>query len=200
MTINKGRQCVPYVTGIDKVHGLLYYWVSFVINFALPFILLLIMNSVIIHVIRRSSSFRNKQDDSQGQGHSEGHTKVNNPAPKQTDKQVYAILLLVTFGFLILTTPAYVLFLYNMFADHTESAEKFAVFFLFYNIAHKMYYTNYGINFFLYVMSGRKFRSDLIKLFRRSSQDTKGHVSIIWFLHRTNLYIMLRSISRLRLY
>ena len=181
MTINEERQCVPYVTGIDTVHGLLYYWVSFIINFALPFMLLLIMNSVIIHVIRRSSSFRNKQDakcDAQSQGHSEGHINSNNMTSKQTDKQVYAILLLVTFGFLILTTPAYVLFLYNMFANYTESPEKFAGFILFYNIAHKMYYTNYGINFFLYVISGRKFRSDLIRLFRRSRQDTKCHVTV----------------------
>ena len=74
MTINEGRQCVPYVTGVDKVHGLLYYWVSFIINFALPFILLLIMNSVIIHGIRKSSSLRNKQDNSQGQG--QGQAKV----------------------------------------------------------------------------------------------------------------------------
>ena len=180
MTINEGRQCVPYVTGVDKVHGLLYYWVSFIINFALPFILLLIMNSVIIHGIRKSSSLRNKQDNNQGhgQGQGQGHMKVNNTSSKQTDKQVYAILLLVTFGFLTLTTPTYVFFLYNMFANYTESPEQFARFILFYNTAHKMYYTNYGINFFLYVISGRKFRSDLVRLFTRSSRDTKGHVSV----------------------
>ena len=29
----------------------------------------------------------------------------------------------------------------------------------------KSYYTNYAINFFLYVISGKKFRTDLAKLF-----------------------------------
>ena len=178
MTVNEGKQCVPYVTGVDQVHGLLYYWVSFVINFAFPFMSLLIMNSVIIHVIRTSSSFSDKQEvkhNTKCQGHSEGHI---NKVTKQTETQVFAILLLVTFGFLILTTPAYVFFLYNMFGNFTESAEKIAGFILFYNISHKMYYTNYGINFFLYVISGRKFRSDLIKLFRISMQDTKGQVTV----------------------
>ena len=31
---------------------------------------------------------------------------------------------------------------------------------------HKMYYTNNAINFFLYVISGQKFRNDLINLFK----------------------------------
>ena len=40
-----------------------------------------------------------------------------------------------------------------------------AGFYLFYNIGEKTYYTNSGINFFFYVMSGQKFRTDLLKLF-----------------------------------
>ena len=36
-----------------------------------------------------------------------------------------------------------------------------AVFYLVNSIGHKALYTNYGINFFLYVISGKKFRSDL---------------------------------------
>ena len=36
--------------------------------------------------------------------------------------------------------------------------------FMFYHVGEKTYYTNYGINFFLYVMSGHKFRTDLRNL------------------------------------
>ena len=42
---------------------------------------------------------------------------------------------------------------------------RFAGYFLFYNIAHKMQFTNHGINFFLYVISGKKFGTDLRHLF-----------------------------------
>ena len=47
----------------------------------------------------------------------------------------------------------------------------YAGFYLFYNTGEKIFYANCGVNFFLYVISGKKFRNDLVKLFR--CQDTK---------------------------
>ena len=84
---------------------------------------------------------------------------------KSSDKQVFAILLLVAFSFLILITPLYVFILYNLLVDYMKSPRAFAGFYLFYHVMHKMYFTNYGINFFLYVISGNKFRTDLLLLF-----------------------------------
>ena len=161
---------------MDKVIGQIYYWILFVINFALPFVLLLIMNTVIIKTIRSNSKFRQTLDISKskrdsGQGQSEGHvSKI-----KKSEMLIFAILLLVTFAFLILTTPTYVLVLYIMFVDYTKSPKDFAGFHLFYNVGHKTYYTNYGINFFLYVMSGQKFRKDLMHLFIKRKQDAQDN-------------------------
>ena len=45
-------QCNPYGKAGYVPYGMVYYWFSFVINFVLPFLLLLSMNSVIIHKIR----------------------------------------------------------------------------------------------------------------------------------------------------
>ena len=42
----------------------------------------------------------------------------------------------------------------------------YASYHLFYHVVDKVYYTNNGINFFLYAMSGHKFRADLVKVFR----------------------------------
>ena len=161
-----GRQCLPFDTAMGKPYGEFYYWLSFVISYALPFILLLAMNSVIIHKIRNRSNFMVKQGRNEGQGQNESKTKATKM--KTSDKQVYAILLLVTFGFLILTTPGYLLFLFIMVVDFTTSAKLFAGYYLFYNVAQKMHYTNHVINFFLYVISGQKFRTDLLNLFRWS--------------------------------
>ena len=44
-------KCLPYGKAMETTIGLFYYWLSFVIQFALPFISLLIMNSVIIHTL-----------------------------------------------------------------------------------------------------------------------------------------------------
>ena len=85
---------------------------------------------------------------------------------KNLERQVYVILLLVTFSFLILTTPAYLFFIINLLGNFTTSPKVFAGYYLYSNVAQKLHVTNYGINFFLYVISGCKFRVDLLKVFR----------------------------------
>ena len=92
-------QCLPYGTAMDKPFGQFYYWLSFIVNFALPFVLLLTMNSVIICKLRK----RNELDLSENVVHKNQRTKV-----KSSEFQTYAILFLVTFQFPILTTlPIY---------------------------------------------------------------------------------------------
>ena len=164
ITAQEGRACIPYGNAIHTIIGQFYYWVSLVINFAFPFVLLLIMNSFIIHTIRQRSVLGLSRSSSQGQGQNHGN-KIKN-----SEMQMFVILLLVTFGFLILMTPSYVLFVYVMFVDYEKSAQAFAGFTLFYSVGQKTYYTNYAINFFLYVISGKKFRTDLLKLFGASKQ------------------------------
>ena len=161
ITIPEGRSCVPFGNAIQTTVGQFYYWISLIINFAVPFVLLLVMNCFIIHTIHKWSVLNLMRSESQGQ--SEGQTSQI----KSSEMQMFVILLLVTFGFLILTTPAYALFIYITFY---KSAYAHARFTLFYSIGQKTYYTNYAINFFFYVISGKKFRSDLLKLFRKEKQ------------------------------
>ena len=166
VTLSTGKQCVPYGNAIETTVGQFYYWLSFVINYAVPFVLLLIMNCFIIHTVRNRSKFswtfsNGRELQIQGQGHTEGQsTKI-----KQNENHIYITLLFVTFGFLILTTPAYVFLVYILFVNYLKSPYSFAVYYFFYHFGHKLYNTNYGINFFLYVISGRKLRTDLLKLF-----------------------------------
>ena len=110
------------------------------------------MNSVTIHKIRTRSVFRQDVTSSGDE----------NYKTKSSDSQMFAVLLLVTFTFIVLTTPAYVFFLYIRIVDFSKTPGNLAVYYLFYNCVQKTKYTNYGINFFLYVISGRKFRTDII--------------------------------------
>ena len=157
------RQCVPYGKAMKYVYGQVYYWFSFTISFALPFVLLLLMNCVIIHTLRKRSSVIEKVAR-KGQGQNQGEGQA--PRMQSAERQIYITLLLVTFAFLILLTPAYVFYLYQMFYDYHKSPRDFAVFYLYNSISQKTIYTNNGINFFLYVISGQKFRSDLASLFK----------------------------------
>ena len=146
----KGYSCVQYAENMDTL-GTLYYGLSLILDFAFPFVALLTMNSVIIHTIRtREFLSATKQSDKTCQTH---------------DKQIFIILLLVSFSFLILTSPSYILFLLNLIIDFNQVVPKYqAANRLFHSITQKLDCTNNGINFFLYILSGRKFRNDLVQV------------------------------------
>ena len=154
---NVGGTCI---LDQSKVWQQVYVWLNYMVQFTIPFVSLLSMNSVIIHTLRKRSRSEMKPEvrSDQGQGQS---TKI-----KTSEKQSFAILLLVAFSFFILITPLYVCLLYMRFVDFTKTPKSYAEFYLFFNIAHKMFFTNNGINFFLYVISGRKFRNEVIHLFK----------------------------------
>ena len=146
-------ECVPYATAIGKPYGEFYYWLSLVVHFALPFVLLLIMNSFIIHKLQIRTILT---EDTRQVNSTKEYIEGQNSKIRNSELQVFAILLLVTFAFLILTTPAYVFFLFIMFVDFSKTPQLFTGYYLFYNVAQKMQFTNHGINFFLYVISGQK--------------------------------------------
>ena len=164
MTSRYGTTCMPFAKGTDLFAGKLYYWCDQVVGLIFPFIGLLTMNSVIIHTLRKRSSLLLTRSETQdeGQGQNQGHSSKM----KSSEKQIIIMLLLVTFGFLILMIPANAMTLYPEFVDFSSSPKLYAVYFLFMSIGKKTFYTNFGINFYLYVISGSKFRSDLLKLFK----------------------------------
>ena len=81
------------------------------------------------------------------------------------------MLLFVTFTFLILNIPTRTLVFYLTFYVG-NSPHYYASLHLLYQIGIQTYYTNHAINFFLYVMSGEKFRRDLRNMFIRNKSKT----------------------------
>ena len=155
---NNGPQCVM---DLSEFVNRFYFWLACVVQFVIPFITLLSMNSIMIHTLR--TRFRSKSNIFKGKN--QEHIEAQTPQTKNQEKQIYVILLLVAFSFFILITPLYAFNIYVQVFDYTNSAKHFAGFYIFYQIIHKMYFTNNAINFFLYVISGQKFRNDLLKLF-----------------------------------
>ena len=147
-----------------------HYWFSDFVQFTIPFVLLLTMNCVIIHTLCQRSNFNFTR--SLGQSQTDGQDSKN----KQNEKQIYIMLLLVTFGFLILTTPGYVSSIVQNFY-HRDTPQFIAGFYLIYQIGEKTFYTNHGINFFFYVMSGQKFRTDLKKLLFLNRNSSRNEAS-----------------------
>ena len=153
-----GKFCVSNRFASETIMGALYYWLTEIFSFLIPFISLLTMNSVIIHTLTQ----RSKQSilQSTGQGQTEGH----NLKTKQSEKQIITMLLLITFVFLTLSVPTRALLFYLNFS-RGSTPYYYAGYHLFYQVGEITYLTNHGINFFLYVMSGQKFRTDLRNLF-----------------------------------
>jgi len=85
---------------------------------------------------------------------------------KDGEGQLVAMLLLVTFALLFFTLPQYTRYIVYLFVSYKENALTYAFFVLIWNITNKLYYTNSAVNFFLYCISGTKFKSDLKSLFQ----------------------------------
>ncbi len=174
-----GEDCRPYHRFMEEWYNTSYFWVSMALNYIVPFCCLLVMNSCIIHTIRKSlkeniqrknslfdtskerSKHENSCDCTPGQIH---QLKGNIPRLKNSEKQIYIILLLVTFAFLILSTPSYAFFFYTRVVEFIPTPYSLGIFYLCQQIAHKTFFVNSSINFFLYVLSGSKFREDVKKL------------------------------------
>ena len=167
---NSEKLCIPNTMASENVFGELYYWLSEILLFAFPCLSLLTMNSVIIHTLRK----RSKQNilKSENQDQNEGQTVKT----KHTEKQIFTMLLVITFIFVVFNLISRSLTFYLNFCS-ANTPYYYAGFHLFYQIGEKFFYTNHGINFFLYVMSGKKFRTDLKDLF--SFKKYKNHVSKI---------------------
>ena len=153
---NKGWECMPFAKAGRSLYGTMFYWFALAFEFVLPFVLLLSMNSVIIHKLKSRFHAKQIQDTKSG--------TFETVQRKNSDTQIFIMLLLVTFGFLVLVTPAYVFFLYVILVDYLASPKAFAGYYLFHSVAQKFRFSNHGVNFFFYVISGEKFRTDLKQL------------------------------------
>ena len=127
-----------------------YSWLSFVVNGVIPFTLLIDMNYVIVKTVRNSRNMFN----------SPTRTQTRQKSIKTAENQLTTMLLLITTLFLILLLPTYLRFIYASFVS-SDTPSKFATSILIFEISYKLFLTNSGINFFLYCISGKKFRSDL---------------------------------------
>ena len=146
-----GDQCVAY--GISTILSRVYSWFSFVLNAIIPFTMLIHMNYIIVKTVRNSRKMF-------GTNGIDTRLKTRQKTMKSAENQVTIMLLLVTTLFFVLLFPTYFRFIYLSFAERDTPLGYARAVFIF-QISFKLYATNSGINFFLYCISGQKFRNDL---------------------------------------
>ena len=142
-------RCVPY--SIVSIFAELHSWLTFVLEAIIPFTMLIYMNCVIINEVRQSrKKFANDKMN----------TGNKASGQKSMTNQLTMMLLLITTLFLVLHLPSKLRPIYQTFTKR-DTPSKYASSMLFVEIAFELYTTNSGINFFLYCISGQKFRNDL---------------------------------------
>ena len=152
-----GKECLAY--GISSVIAKVYSWFSFVLNAIIPFTVLIHMNYVIVKSVRKSREMfaADKRMTHQGADHG---METRQKRMKSAENQLTIMLLLVTTLFLILLCPTYFRFIYFLFSKR-DSPLAYANSMFLVQFTYKLYASNSGINFFLYCISGKKFRNDL---------------------------------------
>ena len=174
-----GDFCFSYVVG--GLVAEVFSWTTFLVNGIIPFSLLIHMNFVIVQTVRRSQKmFGSITNIATIESVSDGNigTIKRQRTMKSAENQLTVMLLLVTMLFLILLLPTYIRFIYSSLLE-MDTPSKYAGSMLFSQVTHKLYITKNGINFFLYCISGKKFRNDLKEILHcvdKSSERSRNTV------------------------
>ena len=157
-----------YGYSVKSIITKIYSWFTIVINAVIPFTSLIHMNYVIVKTVRNSRKMFGSNVEATG-------IDARQKSMKSAETQLTTMLLLVTTLFLILLLPTYIRFIYAAFMI-PDTPSKLAMSLFFIEFSYKLFVTNSGINFFLYCVSGQKFRNDLKEILcctRRATSSIK---------------------------
>lgn len=130
-----------------------YAFVVIIFNAFVVFIALLTMNILIIKTLRNNLFRDSKKINRRLEQSKEGRDRL-------AQTQLTIMLLLVSFAFLVLTTPNYIRHITYTYKDYKSDPDTYAVYVLIYHISSKLYVTNSAVNIILYCIGGAKFRKD----------------------------------------
>ena len=172
--------CRPYVVG--GIISIVLTWISLFVNGIIPLSMLIYMNYIIVQTIRNSVKMFRSTSKFEHISHKRMGMETRQNKMKSAENQLTVMLLLVTILYLFLQIPGYIRNIYVKFVTQDTPA-KFASSVLFFMLTYTLSITSNGINFFLYCISGNRFRNDLKemlcckeKTFEKKSGSQSNHV------------------------
>ena len=148
-SVGKG-DCARYVK--EAWYVTIYSYMSMIVTPVVPVSLLFVMNIIIIKTVWKSQRIRYINQTGQDK-------------TKGTEVQLTIMLILVSSLFVILLLPFEMREIYYTIFSKAETPKQFAIFIFVFDVTYELYNVNYGINFYLYFISGTKFRRDLLNIF-----------------------------------
>lgn len=154
-----------------------YPWIKLTTYSCLPFVLVLVLNVCIC--IKIIPSFRHMSMKAGSSGDSQA---VHSTAHK--DGKVTTMLVIVSLSWLVLTGP---FTLWTFVVKQTNDPQEKANHFLSKTICFLLMYINHGINFYLYCLTGKKFRKELREMLFGSRGQSHRNGSTSFRTMRTSL-------------
>lgn len=140
-------------------------WLDFCLNCFIPLIIFIICNSCIaVKVLLR---WRNMQKivHSKATKHANRESAATNR--NDNDSRLTIMLFTVTLVFLLTTAPMRVLIiLFKWLYEQNLTRKQYALIYLLFRVSEILMYINNSVNFFLYCVTGSKFRKELQKMLR----------------------------------
>ncbi|CAF0754038.1 unnamed protein product [Rotaria sordida] len=171
--LSSEKECTHHERYEFFIHHI-WPWIDAAVYSALPFILLLTINLIIVR-----SLFQARRSTSNLQIYQSQITRHKNKLLTSMSKRLTIMLLAVTFFFLLSSFPMVCLQIYTNI-DQNNEYKDFAQSYL-KPLCETLQYSNHCINFFLYAITGKAFRHELKRLFRsiaikmHLTKDTIGH-------------------------
>ena len=166
------NRCARYVK--QGWYVTVYTYLSLIVSPIIPVTILFVMNIIIIRAVWKSQRMRN--------GNQTGQQDRN----RSIEVQLTVMLILVSFLFVILLLPFEIREIYYSYVSKAETPKQYTVFLFIFDITYELYNLNYGINFFLYFVSGTKFRRDLLVLLGMKSRKRFRTTTVSSVTENTN--------------
>lgn len=143
----------------------IWYWIDGLFFALIPILFLGILNALIISAVRRATNEKKRM-----MGREDELTETR----KQV-KQITAMLISVSVAFVVLQLPNCVFFIAQFYWNYDISKFEYIKYWFTMQIIFVLSDFNHCINFYLYVLSGKKFREKFLQIFgcRGSNKSTK---------------------------
>ena len=151
----------------------------------LPVMLLFILNLLIIAKVFQTERYRINRLNVVSQSLiSKDHAESDRSQLSNRDKRLVVTLLAVSFTFLFTTLPHSLLLVVDSFLPVNSSLETIVLFRLLQTISELFMYVNHSVNFYLYCITGKKFRRYFIIIIRPIF--VKSYCILSMLRHRRN--------------
>lgn len=155
--------CTSLNTRYFNYDEYVFVWIDLTFVSILPFLLMISMNAVMIHVLRRSRQFRRNTVQN----------STTNYRMNRFDRRLTTMLLVTSVYFLITTAPISIYYIVDSYDKRPKSKYTEAVLHLIRTIFYLLQFSNYAMNFIIYNLSNQQFRRKFWGVLKFNSRNSR---------------------------